>query len=181
MAKQYFVWKDPNCNGINPEWVQLSGREFYMFANAKENRGRYFVTLDDGGCEEANILVLEATNAVYKNWHTENKAATRLRKKNAPYEGLTISLDELNPSYEDMTYHETIAMDQPEVADIVIHGCNLNQLHHFLASLSDEEMELINALYLKNQENRSERAIAKEMGIAHMTLVNRRKKIFKKF
>ena len=25
MAKKYFIWKDPACNGMDIEWVELNG------------------------------------------------------------------------------------------------------------------------------------------------------------
>ena len=61
MKKQYFVWKDPNCNGINPEWLEMTPREFYLFRKEPQNRTRLFVTLDDGGWDEAGLLMMAAS------------------------------------------------------------------------------------------------------------------------
>lgn len=178
--KKYFVWKDRSCNGVNPVWLELNGHEFYAFVSAEENRGRYYVTLDNGGCKDADILIMEATKAAYQEWHAEDKAATRHYKRDEPYVNKTVSFDEQISGRDDTTYHDTVAADQPDVADIAIHTCDLAWLQAALASLTDAEMELINSLYLANQEGRSERAVARELGIAHMTLVNRHKRILKK-
>ena len=37
MAKKYFIWKDPACNGMDIEWVELNGRAFYDLLKKPEN------------------------------------------------------------------------------------------------------------------------------------------------
>ena len=43
MANMFFVWKDPNCNGVNPEWIQMTGTEFHEFITKPENSKRTFI------------------------------------------------------------------------------------------------------------------------------------------
>ena len=43
MTKKYFIWKDSECNGMNPEWIELTGEEFYKFINTPQNSGRKFI------------------------------------------------------------------------------------------------------------------------------------------
>jgi hypothetical protein len=61
MANKYFVWKDANCNGVNPEWIEMDGRTFYAFTKDPANKDRRFVRLGNEVCEEADIIYLEAT------------------------------------------------------------------------------------------------------------------------
>ena len=39
--KRYFAWKDAGCNGIDPEWIEISGEEFALLK--KENPQRRFI------------------------------------------------------------------------------------------------------------------------------------------
>ena len=47
MIKKYFIWKNPECNGINPEYVEVSGKKYYEIIKADE-RKRYFKQIDEG-------------------------------------------------------------------------------------------------------------------------------------
>jgi len=180
MSKQYFVWKDPNCNGINPEWLELGAMEFYHFVNRPENKGRHFVTLGDDGEEEAGILVLEATLDVYKDWHKKSKAAARRASSNAAYKRVVVSLYDYIPESENLTYEDVIPSDDESVEDLALKELDFQMLRDVLKTLSDEEMEIINALYLYNHEELSERAIAKKLGLPQKSLNNIKRRIFKK-
>ena len=181
MSKQYFVWKDPNCNGINPEWLELGAMEFYHFVNRPENKGRHFVTLGDDGEEEAGILVLEATLDVYKDWHKKSKAAARRASSNAAYKRVVVSLYDYIPESENLTYEDVIPSEDESVEDQAMKELELQRLRDFLRTLSEEEMDIINALYLCNPDELSERKIAKLLGMPQMTLNDAKKRIFKKF
>lgn len=61
MSKKYFIWKDHSCNGVNPEWIELSGSEFYQFINKPENKTRRFEVLDNRICDDADVLTFEVT------------------------------------------------------------------------------------------------------------------------
>ena len=64
MAKKFLVWKDKNCNGVNPEWLFLTGDEFYEFIQKEENKGRHFIKMPpmDKGDDE---ITIEATKEEY--------------------------------------------------------------------------------------------------------------------
>lgn len=47
MANRYFIWKNHECNGINPEWVEITGSQFFSFEKNKFIK-RYFKRIDDG-------------------------------------------------------------------------------------------------------------------------------------
>ena len=58
MSSQFYVWKDRNCNGIDPEWVQLTGREYFRFIKDPVNKGRCFVMLGNGGDSDAGVIYM---------------------------------------------------------------------------------------------------------------------------
>lgn len=46
MSNKYFIWKDEKCKGINPEWLEISGREFYSLLKESPKK-RYFEKIDE--------------------------------------------------------------------------------------------------------------------------------------
>ena len=180
MSKQYFVWKDPNCKGIDPEWLELGPMEFYFFVNAPENKGRRFVTLGDDGDEEAGILVLEATLEVYKDWHNQDKGATRRAKANAAYDKIRVSLSDHLSELEELTYEDVVSADTESIELQVMKEIDLHRLRDFLKTLSDEEIDIVNALFLQNQEEMSERAVSRKLGFPQKTMNNSKRRILKK-
>lgn len=181
MSTQYFVWKDPNCNGINPEWLEMTAHEFFLFRREPENKERYFVILGADDCEEAGTLIMEATKDAYREWHKQDKAATRRAKANAACNRVIVSLYDYIPESENLTYEDVIPSEDESVEDQAMKELELQRLRDFLRTLSDEEMEIINALYLCNPDELSERKIAKQLGMAVMTLNDAKKRIFKKY
>ena len=45
MSKRYFRKRDPNCKAEDTEWIEMTGREYYRFVTAPENKRRFFMTL----------------------------------------------------------------------------------------------------------------------------------------
>ena len=181
MSKQYFVWKDPNCNGINPEWIEMTPKEFYLFRKKPKNRSRLFVILDDGGCDEAGVLIMEASKECYDAWRKEYRAALRRKKHNDAFGAVILSLDALLGTDDDLLCHDVVPADQESVESQVEHQLDLERLRTFLNTLSDEEMEIINALFLCNPDELSEREIARRLGVPQKTLNCAKQRIFKKF
>ena len=68
MENKYFIWKDCNCNGINPEWVQLTPHEYYEFVKAPTNKHRFFIDFNADCPEETSVLMMEVTAEEYADW-----------------------------------------------------------------------------------------------------------------
>ena len=56
----------------------------------------------------------------------------------------------------------------------------INELYDALEALSSEERELVDLLFLKNDDHKSERKIAEEFGVPQKTLNCRKQAIIKK-
>jgi len=180
MEKQYFVWKDPNCNGINPEWIQLTPKQFLDFVNDPKNKDRHFATLTNGGCEEAGILVMEATEEVYKACEQARQRERYLREMEEEYEGSFVSLDAPVPNTEDLLYGDIVGDQDQDTEENALHQTALSKLRADLVTLEPCERDLIDILYLNNSDEQTERAIARELGLPQKTLNNRKKAIIKK-
>lgn len=73
MAKRFFVWADANCNGQNIEWIELTGKEFYLFISDPINKGRHIIKLTDTCFYEDDDIYIEATKEEYIKWEKEYK------------------------------------------------------------------------------------------------------------
>ena len=58
MAKKYYAWKDPACGGVDIEWTELTGAEFYHMLKKEENRGRRFIRLGNDICPDDNTVII---------------------------------------------------------------------------------------------------------------------------
>lgn len=180
MTKQFFIWKDPACNGINPEWIQLSGREYYRFVKDPANQQRRFIVLGDDGDMEAGTIVLEATPEAHRIWRNEKRATAKRLKLDPLYIEDMISLDAPVPGHEEVLYHEVIASTQEDILTLALFHLDIYRLCNFLSSLSEEETMLVRVLYFDNDEGVSEREIARRLNIPQKSLNNRKLRLLKK-
>lgn len=180
METQYFVWKDPNCNGVNPEWIQLTRKQYLALVNDPKNSHRHFARLLSGDCEEAGILVMEATERVYKECEEARLREKYLREIGEEYRDSVVSLNAPVPDCEDLLFEDIVSDPNIDTAAEAIHQMDLVKLRAALDKLTPEELEIINALFLENHNKCGEREIAKRLGLAQKTLNYRKKKILKK-
>ena len=180
MENKYFVWKDRNCNGINPEWRELSPREYYAFVTAPENKGRFFIDFNADCSEETSVLMMEVTAEEYADWDRRRHRFNYRQEMEREYEDTFVSLDQEVPNTEEMLFHEVVADPNISTEGDALHQVELTCLRTNLGNLSPAEHEVIDALFIHNPDELGERAVAQKMGIPRMTLSNRKKRIFEK-
>lgn len=163
MARQYFRKRDPSAQ--IPEWIEMSGREFYQFVTSPEGQGRYFIDLDD--------YVLETSKEEYTSWRRDKDHSDYLKEQEANCVIFSLYSD-LIAEYGN---GESVLTDRPIGSENQISEyAKYKALHSALASLDAESYELIYSLYL-GEEPKSLRKLSKERGTPVMTLQNRKKKI----
>ena len=149
MAKKYFIWKDPACNGMDIEWVELNGRAFYDLLKKPENGERRFIRLGNDICPNADVIYIEATESQYQDWYTEYCRHKYLRTWG---KGRTaLSLDALLDEEGPCSLHELIADIGAEFEQIAFAG---GFDHNYVLSEAPGEMKVM------------ARACCKETGIA---------------
>jgi DNA-directed RNA polymerase sigma subunit (sigma70/sigma32) len=175
MKTTYLVWKDPNCNGINPDWQELTGKEFYKLT--RENKERHFIRLfsisEDGSDGD---IVMETTAEVYDEWKKEKDRKDYLNKVNKDYTLLSYHAMET----ADGCFGEELLPD--ETADVVadcFSAMDKQTLKAALASLTDEEYRLIAYLYLSDEKG-TEQGYSSLTGIPQQTVSYRKNQILKK-
>ena len=146
MKTTYLVWEDPSCDGINPNWRELTGQEFLAFVRSAEAAGRHFVKLKNA--QDGNATVIEATRASYLAWKKEENHREYLK---ACAEGIPV-----------ISYHESEAdgsgngeeMLEDKTADVLsdcLAAMARETLKAALASLTEDEYRLIAYLYLSDR------------------------------
>lgn len=177
MKTTYLIWKDPNCNGVNPDWQEICGQEFLALVRSPENEGRHFIKLlavsDDGS--DGNI-VMEATAEKYRKWRKEKRHRQYLR--------------DVNPGYQEISYH-AMADDDGGYGEEVLTDTESDletdcfRLFEFEAvrlsveRLSDAERRMLEYLYLSEKQE-TERGYSELTGIPQKTVNDRKKRILVK-
>lgn len=174
MANKYFVWKDPNCNGENIEWVEMEGRAFTHFMRLPENKHRHFIRLGNQVCIEADVITIEATELEYKRWRKEYDASKP--SNNSRKDVLVLSLDAVIPGSDGLVLADMIPA-KGNIEKKIIHQDQLNRLKEALQSLDANELFIIHRLFV---DQVSIRKLAHEINLAHKTLDYRYRKILKK-
>ena len=182
--KRYFIWKDANCNGIDPEWLEVKSDEFNRIT--AEHPERKFIPSYDEDDPEDDWYIYEATAESYKEW---NRARMRYLRHNKQFydKYMVVNLDELidEEDEEGLTWAEIIPDTREE--DAAAHEAWLEwrksviaALTEALSELSPEEMQTIKLIILNNPGKKSEVELARENNIPRKTLNNRKLAILKK-
>lgn len=176
MAKKYYRWKDENCNGLNPEWVEMTGTEFYAFTKNPENQTRYFMVLDNRICEDADIITMECTYEKYKEWKTQKNREEYLDRYAIGRNSVSL-FSEIEDT--ELTYEEIIADETVDIEEALFWVIKQNLLKAFFKDLRKKEKDLLRLLYFENKDL-NELEICKKYGIPQKTLNNRKLSIRKK-
>lgn len=180
MKKFYFRWKDEFCNGINPELVEMTGKEFLEFKRKPENKHRKFIECVDE-YSEAPTIVVEATQEKYDEWHREEERKRRRKEEEKKRGYKLVSMDAEIQSVEisDITLHDVLPDEGVNVEEDVYNNCMVHHLKEILKELSNDEMELITKLYLSGNPL-TVRAYAEQLGMSHVAVLKRKKAVFEK-
>ena len=181
MKTIYLIWKNPACNGVNPKWKQLSGKEFLDLVRSLEGKNRYFIKLSNHDHEAKDgQIVIEATKTAYQDWKKEKNHADYLQKHSA--------------GWQIISYH---AMAKPNEAGTVGDECPLEEilidvdsafendfinshlLEIALSTLTADERHLIEHLYMVD-EPYTLRSYETLTGISKSTSSRRQKAAFEK-
>ena len=178
MIKKYFVWKNPNCNGISPEYIEVSGKKFYEINNDSTHK-RYFKQIDDGIEFGMEVYVMETTYADYLKWHKEQEKKRRKKKEQDEYQPKFVALHEFVGDSE-LTYDEVIADENVNVEEEVIKNMDIQLLYKVINSLTDDEKKIIELIKFSLKKGISERELCKTFGLQRTTFQSKKYKIFKK-
>lgn len=163
MKKIFLAWKDPKCEGVNPQWIELSAHEWHAMLQIPENKSRRFIIVDAVDWND-DLITIEATPEQYVAWKKEYNAK---RYRWAHDQGLqTVSLDGLSENVVD-----EVSMDVVDPEEVAINQALCKQIPNAVEMLSEGVWAVLELLYIKKM---SGRATAKELGISEATVRYRR-------
>ena len=171
MKTTYLIWKNPSCGGTNPDWQEISGKEFYALVNSPELKERYFVKLPSTNADFSDgVIVMEATETEYLKWKRVKNHNDYLRHYEKPFavvSYLDVKVDDGDCRGEDLL------VDDYDIENEYIQSQELEILKAALTQLSIEERQIIKSLYLS--ENRyTVRSYSEKFGIPTTTIQRRK-------
>ena len=178
MAKTiYLVKKNSESKKENTEWMQMSGEEFYRFTHSEEGRGRYFIHLTDDVGYEADEIYIEAGYEEYQDWYKEARRHRYL--SDCAKDTMIISSDVPVSGGEELLLIDTIQDESISIDEMIEKKEMFKKLREALASLSSDEVAIIQTLYFSGCII-TEAEAGKHLGISQQTFHYRKKKIFSK-
>ena len=156
MARRYFRKKDPAAQESNPEWIEMSGQEFYRFITSPAGRGCFFIDMED--------VVIEAPKEVYEEWRREQswKNYHQNQVMKIGIKVLSLNGDEISEkgSGADVIPDETVHVEEEAILSSEIHD-----LRAALSQLDPTSYQIIYSYYLA-EEHKTKGQIAEELGVS---------------
>ena len=178
MAKTiYLVKKNPESKKENTEWMQVGGEGMYRFTQSEEGKGRYFIHLPDDVGYEADEIYIEAGYEEFYSWKQEDKRHRYLAY--CAKDTMIISSDVPVTGGEELLLIDTIQDESISIDEMIVHKEMLKKLREALASLSSDEVAIIQTLYFSGRIV-TEAEAGKRLGMSQQAFHYRKKKIFSK-
>lgn len=178
MKTTYLVWKDPTCHGANPDWQEISGKEFLALVRSPDGKGRWFIKMDSTERNGADgAVVMEATKSEYVRWRKEKDHSDWVREGQAKRGYKVVSYNAIET--EDGCFGEELLADEDSDVETDCHRqFERERVKAALAALSDEEREMIGFLLISGKG--SERDFARLTGIPQKTINDRKNRAIAK-
>ena len=179
MKTKYFIWKDPSCEGVHPDWLEISGQEFNALVTSEEGKDRHFIRVQSASADKKDgILVMEATKPEYLEWRKEYDHRRYLRNCNkdmsvCSYDAL---LTDDGNSESEISF---LADDTVNIEGDHIRRSEPELLRQALLYLKHSERMLIQALYLGN-ERVTEKEYAEEKDVTQQAINKQKSRILRK-
>ncbi len=172
MSKKFYAWKNRDCQGINPEWIELTGKQFAELCNANKSlpdeEKRWFYKLPALEKDDDNI-VLECTKEKYLESQSQaNITYSKNKGKDLFFQIFSIcSFDfvYIDDSGEEYTLHDIVEDSRVNVEETAIENCFTNTLYEAISILNQEDKEFILYWLDKKREGTSDIKIADSLGL----------------
>ncbi|MBQ3077568.1 MAG: hypothetical protein IJC43_06900 [Clostridia bacterium] len=165
MEKKYFRKKDPATFETTKEWVEMTGREFYAFVTAPENKSRRFMDLGD--------VVLECTEEQYRANRTEADHHRYLREQETKW--TLVSLEHYMEQHGHLS-KPFCEEDAQKVESEVLKRLAIESLHRAISLLDERDRTVVEGLYLTDPP-KTLRQLSVELGVSTMTVQRRKERI----
>lgn len=178
MKKIYLVKKNPELPAGRDNWTIMNSYEFAMFMKTPEGQKRRpnFGQLD--GCEVDDVIIVaECGEESASRWRTEKDRADYLREQTKASGFTTCSFSE---EIDDGLVREDIVADPLANVEMeIIFKLTIEDLRKAVASLTEEERDLIQELFL-NAITTPEWKYGENHGISQQAVHKRKQKVLDK-
>lgn len=180
MKKEYYI-EDKNGAYFSEDgkkrWSKLTGKELYEFLQTERGKNAFFYEYVN---EQGIRVGFEIRDEkIESNCKASKRRTQYVNDINAKYNYIVVPYDYIATDDGESSGDEVIADEYSDFLEEVARKADVFKLHQALESLSDEEYELINALYL-SEERMTVRAYAKTKGVSHTAIIKRKNEIFEK-
>lgn len=131
LNKKFYVKRNPHARPEKVEWIEMTGREFYKFIMAPENKSRCFIDFED--------YMIEATRIEYAKWRKEKDHTDYLREQEIGW--TTISLYSTDIT-ESANGEDVIADDAVDVETQGMNALEQANLRRALDMLDEKAISL---------------------------------------
>ena len=168
MSKKFYAWKNRDCQGINPEWIELTGTQFVEICKANkalpDEEKRWFYKLP--GLEEGDdYLVLECTHQEYLKSQVEKEQRAYKIDIWDMYQVLSFDFVYTDDSDEEYTLHDIVEDSRVNVEDTAFDNYFTNSLYEAISFLNQEDKEFILYWIEKKKAGLSDDKIADSLNI----------------
>lgn len=176
--KIYYV-EDENGQFVSADgkkrWTRLSGKALHKFLQTERGRNTYFFhDSDEDG------IYIEIRNAALKaDFLKDKNHRDYLKQMQTQSRYVTVTFNLIETDDGAGSGEDVIADDSPGIIENIVHNEEINTLRRALKTLTEEEMLIIEKLYLF-PETISTRELAKEMGVSQTVVVRRVNRILLK-
>lgn len=172
MSKKFYAWKNRGCQGINPEWIELTGKQFAEICNANkalpDEEKRWFYKLPALEKEDDSII-LECTKERYLESQANVSFMHREREKEDfffdNYALESFDFVYTDDSGEEYTLHDIVEDSRVNVEDTAIKNYFTNSLYEAISFLNQEDKEFILYWIEKKKAGLSDDKIADSLNI----------------
>ena len=165
----------------NRAFIKLRGKEAYRFLQSPQGKRKRFMKVNDkeDGGENIYIEIRECDVKSFRTYERRNQYISDTEIQSG-YSAISMSVNTDIPDSDDsLSAEEIIADESVNVEESVLHNIELQTLRKALSSLSKDEIEIINTLYLSPMPL-SEREYAAKIGMPRMTLHDKKVAVLNK-
>ena len=147
MKKVFLVKRNPEQPAGADNWIVMSRKEFSDFIKTPEGKQREKNFGKLAGCDQNDVIIVaECGEEMAKTWRAEKDRSDYLAELVAESNRIVFSINEENE--EGLTGEEIIPDSSHDVELEVVMKISLENLREALKSLTEDEMDLIQALFL---------------------------------
>ena len=150
MKTTYLIWKNPSCNGVNPDWQEITGQEFYALVNSPEAKSRYFIKHDSADADSNDgVIYMESTKTEYDKWRIEKNHSDYIRRQQHESGYQVISYHAME-SEDNYSGEELIEDTGTNIEADYFKSVDKELLREMLSQLSEDEYRLLEYFYMSD-------------------------------